>query len=98
MGTRGGKRGLRGGGLLRLQHEICGFCVCGVHFVLAAHVVALNCGKLSTQQAGQGRAGWPHVACGMMIGKTQRLLRLFVELCSSVISHSSCQFMPNFGH
>lgn len=26
-------------------------CVHFVHFVLAAHVVALNCGKLSTQQA-----------------------------------------------
>lgn len=61
MGTRGGRRGLRGGGLLRVQHEICGFCVCGVHFVLAAHVVALNCGKLSTQQAGQDGRMW-HVA------------------------------------
>lgn len=32
-----------------------------VHFVLAAHVVALNCGKLSTQQAGQDGRMW-HVA------------------------------------
>lgn len=60
MGTRRGGRGLRGDCCDCSTKFAVFVCVCGVHFVLAAHVVALNCGKLSTQQA-----GWPHVACGM---------------------------------
>lgn len=65
---RGGERGtnMAAAGILRF---LC------VHFVLAAHVVALNCGKLSTQQAA---CSMQQAACGMPIGgKPHWHLRLF---------------------
>lgn len=61
MGERG--TNMAAAGILRF---LC------VHFVLAAHVVALNCEKLSTQQAASS------MACGMPIGgEPHRHLRLF---------------------
>lgn len=89
MGTR---RGGRGVDCCDCSTKFAVFvCVCAAS-ILYLLLTLLHLIVESCQRSRQDGRMW-HVACGMMIGKTQRLLRLFVELCSSVISHFA-QFMP----
>lgn len=71
----GGERGtnMAAAGILRF---LC------VHFVLAAHVVALNCGKLSTQQAA---CSMQQAACGMWHADWRKAAQAFTSILSCAL-------------